>query len=385
MAQVSPTPSSARRYDIDWLRVLAVLLLVPFHVALTFVLNPNSVVYIKDTVNSEFLDRFAGFLAQFQMLLLFVIAGEAAFFALRKRSAGQFTGERVLRLLVPLLFGVAVLLPPMTYLWRVSVGAAPDFLTHYLGFFTLGDITGRDGSFTPAHLWFILFLFFFSLLALPLFLLLRRPGSRAFLRALAGFFEKRLALWLLAVPLALAAAANILGAQNPLYYLLLFIIGYFLATDERCQKAIDRDAPIALVVALALEVLRQTWHPQFAEGSLPWALHGIAFHLGRLTLTLAILGYGHRLLNRAGPVFHYLVETSYPFYILHLPVATLVGYFIVRLQAVVAVKYLLIVILATGLTFLLCEIVRRIPALRFLFGMKQIRKAVPVAVPAPAH
>ena len=44
-----------RRYDLDWLRVLGVLLLVPFHVALIFVLDPYTIMYIKDVVNSRLL------------------------------------------------------------------------------------------------------------------------------------------------------------------------------------------------------------------------------------------------------------------------------------------------------------------------------------------
>ena len=101
--------SQERRYDLDWLRVFGVLLLVPFHVALIFVLNPNSIMYIKDVVNSPVLDEAAGFVHMWHMPLLFMISGGATYFALGFRSAGQYIRERFLRLFIPFLFGVLTL------------------------------------------------------------------------------------------------------------------------------------------------------------------------------------------------------------------------------------------------------------------------------------
>ena len=75
----SPT---TRRYDLDWLRTLAVLLLVPFHALLIFVQDPNSVVFMKDTADSFYFDRIAGFIHQYHMPLLFIIAGMSTAFSL---------------------------------------------------------------------------------------------------------------------------------------------------------------------------------------------------------------------------------------------------------------------------------------------------------------
>jgi surface polysaccharide O-acyltransferase-like enzyme len=88
---------------------------------------------------------------------------------------------------------------------------------------------------------------------------------------------------------------------------------------------------------------------------------------------LAILGIGHHLLNRGGKVLNYLSEAAYPFYILHFLCLTVVSYFIVQIQAVVLVKYLLIITITFGVTFLVYEGVRRIMPLRFLLGMKPHR------------
>ena len=370
----SPSPST-RRYDIDWLRILAVLLLVPFHGALVFVQNPSSVVYLKDTLDSFYLDRMDGFIDQFHMPILFIIAGMSTYFALGKRSAGQYLRERVLRLVIPLLFGITVLVPPMTYLTQVAKGNPPTFWQHYANFFTIGpDLTGRSGTFTPAHLWFILYLIVFSLVALGLFLLLRRSGSQGFVKSLAWFFEKPLTLLLLVILLALGKAIDILDNLNPIYFFLYFVFGYLLMTDACYQKAIDRDWPVMLVLGVIFEVMRQTWHPNFTEWSLPWILHEMAMHLNRWVWVLAILGIGHRLLNRRGKALSYLTEAAYPIYIIHFLVLTIVSYFIVKIQAAIAVKYLLIVCLTFAVIFLVYEGVRRLPPLRFLLGMKPSRQ-----------
>ena len=146
-------------------------------------------------------------------------------------------------------------------------------------------------------------------------------------------------------------------------------------TDERYQKAIDRDWPLMLLLGVILEVLRETGQPVTVDGTLARALRDVAMEFNRWVWVLAILGIGHRLLNRGGKVLDYLSEAAYPFYILHFLFLTAVTYFVVQIQAGVLVKYLLIVTLTFGVTFLVYEGVRRVMPLRFLMGMKTHRSA----------
>ena len=101
-AKDSVSSPSTRRNDLDWLRTLAVLLVLPFHSLLVFVQNPNSVVFMKDTIDCFNCDRVAGFIDQWHMPVLFIIAGMSTAFALAKRSGGQYLRERVSRLVIPL-------------------------------------------------------------------------------------------------------------------------------------------------------------------------------------------------------------------------------------------------------------------------------------------
>lgn len=372
-----PTSARAtRRADLDWLRVLAVLLLVPFHSALVFNLDPQRIVYMKDVVQSDTLATMAGFIHLWHMPLLFVIAGAASWYALGRRSALAYLGERVQRLLVPLLFGVLALVPLMVNVHWLGRTGAPSVAQAYARFFTgVTDLTGYDGRFTPAHLWFIMYLFCFSALSLPLLRLLQRPRGLPALAALAAWPGT---IYLFAIPLTLGAAVDILGAMNPLYYLLCFLCGYVLAADARFQAAEGRLLPLSTALALTATV---GWFALLDRPLTPWTGRWLAgnvlYQLCRWTWVLAILGAGYRWLRRDSPLLRYASEAAYPFYILHLPVDTLVTFYVIRLHASVAVKYTLIVVLTTLISLAVYDlVVKRIGTLRTLFGIKR-RAAAP--------
>ena len=107
-----------RRYDIDWLRIAAVLLLIPFHTARVF--NVGEDLYAKNPQLSDALERFIVFVGPWHMSLLFVLAGAATWFALGFRSGGRYAGERLQRLLVPFLFGLVVIIPPQAYVGMLT-------------------------------------------------------------------------------------------------------------------------------------------------------------------------------------------------------------------------------------------------------------------------
>jgi hypothetical protein len=342
--------------------------------------DPKHIMYIKDTINSITLKYATGFIFLWHMPLLFVISGSATYFALGFRSAGQYIRERFLRLFVPFIFGVVTFMPFTTYIHYFGQPNAPSFWDHYIGFFrfNLNDLAGYHGTFTPGHMWFILYLFFFSLVALPLFLALRTDGGRKIIKSLATLTGIPGFLFLWVIPLALVASLNILGDKNPVYFLLVFLYGYILASEPRFQETIQRITWIALAFGI-FEAFFRNLVPQerFAEWSMQWIALGLMYELGRWALTLAILGLGRRYLSRANRVLSYGSEAAMPFYLLHMTFSTLAGYFVIQLDAPVAVKYPLIVILATGLTLAVYELlVRRWNIMRFFFGLKLMRKEI---------
>jgi membrane-bound acyltransferase YfiQ involved in biofilm formation len=115
----------------------------------------------------------------------------------------------------------------------------------------------------------------------------------------------------------------------------------------------------------------------FAEWTAQWMVLGLMYQMGRWMLTLAVLGLGHRFLNFTNRILQYASEAAMPFYLLHMSFSVVTGYFVIQLNAPIAVKYPLIVVVATGLTLLAYELVRRWNMTRWLFGMKPAKKDVP--------
>jgi len=313
------------------------------------------------------------------MPMLFIISGAATYFALGYRSVGQYIRERFLRLFIPLAFGILTFVPFTIYIQHSDVLSLQE---GYIGFFhiDLNQLDGMNGAFTPAHLWFILFLFVFSLAGLPIFQWLRSEKGRRVIESLATAMQAPLSLTVLGIPLTFAAATGILGAMNPLYYFLVFFYGFVLASDSRFQQSIDRLTWVVLVYGIFAATLNAivptesytAWTPQ-------WMASGLIYQMGRWALTLATLGLGHRFLNFTNHVLQYASEAAMPLYLLHMTFSVVTGDFVIQLDAPVAVKYPLIVLVATGLTLLAYELIRRWNVARLLFGMKPFKKDVSVS------
>ena len=217
------TSSPERHHDLDWLRALGALLLVPFHVALIFVFDPFTIMYIRDSVNSRVLAEVTGFIHMWHMPMLFMISGAATWFALGHRSAGEYIRERSLRLFLPLVFGILTYVPFTIYIQHSDILSLQE---GYAGFFRIdwNQLDGMNGAFTPAHLWFILFLFVFSLVGLPLFKWLRTQKGRSVIARLGTATRHPLSLIVFGIPLTLAAATGILGDMNPVKYPLIVLV-----------------------------------------------------------------------------------------------------------------------------------------------------------------
>src|SRR5574344_83351 len=148
-----------RKHYLDNIRWIFILALIPFHAAMAWN-NWGEGNYIKFG-SSIVLSSFIYLLSPWYMPMLFVIAGMSANFSLRKRSFGAFVGERVTKLFIPLVAGLLTIAALMAYIGDCfNNHYTGNFFTHYGVFFSqVTDFSGYDGFFTPAHLWFLLFLF----------------------------------------------------------------------------------------------------------------------------------------------------------------------------------------------------------------------------------
>jgi glucan biosynthesis protein C len=375
-----------RRWDIDWLRVLAVLLLFPFHTGMIF--HPQWNWYIKNNQLSNALSYLLSFVHPWHMPLLFTLAGGATWFALRKRSGGQYAVERFKRLLIPFIFGLLVLIPPQSYYGlRNHSDYAESFQRFYPHFFKMipEDMDGFFlGGFTFGHLWFISYLFVFSLVALPLFLLLKRETGERLIRRLAAFFTLPGTILLLAIPIYVMDRL-IDFDPDPLYYITFFIYGYILMADARFGEAIDMHKGAALIlgpVVLAL-ALRLAGERPWPAGLPDWIepIVDVYYNFGFASwfTILALLGYGRLFLSFSNRFLRYFGEASYPLYILHQTVIVVIGYYVLQwgTWAGLGVKFVTVLVVAFVATVVLYDLlVKRTNVTRFVFGMRTKKRPV---------
>ena len=136
-------PPIPRHYGLDWLRVAAFAILIVYHVGMVFV--PWGF-HAKSAHGADWVVLPMLAVNAWRLSLLFVVSGYASRALLtRAHGPGGFLRQRSLRLLVPLAFGVAVIVPPQSWVelvtqhgYRAGFGT---FWTHdYFRFGRLGGI-----------------------------------------------------------------------------------------------------------------------------------------------------------------------------------------------------------------------------------------------------
>jgi glucan biosynthesis protein C len=377
-----------RQNDLDWVRILAVLLLIPFHTARIF--DTFEPFYVKNKDLSAALTYIIiFFFNKWQMAVLFLVAGASSWYALGSRSGGQYVLERLKRLMIPFVFGTLVLAPPQMYFALLHRSSATgSFLRYYPSFFQLrppgmSDYTGV--GFTWVHLWFILNLFVISLVALPLLLGLKTKVGRRITAGLAGFLGKGPAVLLLALLVPFVRLLPDIDGKPFFLYLLFFLYGFLLMSEAGLRKSLENNRWVALILALACTAIDYAVAlsgARFARFSLPDVLLFFANSFNAWFLLLAILGFAQKYLNADSKLLQYARGAAYPFYLLHQTVIVIVGFYVVQWQAAVLLKFLVICIVSLVLTVLLYDlVVRRVNVIRFLFGMKPKIRRIKAAQP----
>jgi glucans biosynthesis protein C len=388
--------TNERRYDLDWLRVIAIVLLLYFHTAMIFAAELDW--HIRSEETSHALLEFNFFLSRWRMALLFLISGIGTGFALGSRTAGPYLRERFTRLVVPVVFGMLVIVPPQIYFERLADGAG---FASYLHFWpsVLELRPYPEGNMSWHHLWFVVYLFLYSVAALPLFLYLRSEAGRPLRERIARWL-RRASLYVLALPLGFVMAALLPifpGPQDVVsdwahlaYYFLFFVYGYVLYGVPELWSEVERrrrtSLGLAILCILVINVLR--WND--ADPALGYSLASAGYRglhaMNSLCWVLAILGYGRRHLNVRNRFLDYANEGIYPFYILHQTVIVMVGYYAVQVRDDAMTMFWFVSTVSLILTVAAYEfLVRPYPVTRFLFGMKpRPAPALGFAAPAPA-
>jgi peptidoglycan/LPS O-acetylase OafA/YrhL len=377
--------NSERRYYLDWLRVLAVLLLIYFHAAAIFYQGDLGTFYVTNSEVSQIAELFILFVHQWHMPLFFFLSGAASWFSLEARTAGQYAKERFQRLLIPFMFGTLILVPPQVYYHRLQTsGERFSYLQFYPQFF---NGIRPTGNFEWAHLWFVIYLFVFSLIALPILVWLKQATGKRWYTELSLKLEQLRSIFYLALPLMIIEAffrPRWIGFQNlyddwanVLLYLTYFFYGYVFFVNEHLWQIVDRQKALifgAAVMGMSMlfglwitdAVPTRSYSPPYMIYQAFRGLNAWCWVIALLSLARSHLNFHHRLLK-------YASEASYPFYLLHQSIVVAIGSYGVQWQMGIPQKFIIISTGALGVTVGLYElIVRRFNLVRFCFGLKPI-------------
>lgn len=386
--------SDARRYDLDWLRIGAFGLLILYHIGMFYVSWPW---HVKSSQTGpevwQVVQPLMLLSNPWRLALLFLIAGCATRFMADRLPRGTMAKLRSWRLLLPVVFGMLVIVPPQTYYEVVQQMNFDDgwlaFYAKYLGFHQ-GFRSNHAPLIVPTwnHLWFVVYLWVYTMLLLAMRPLLHRLP----LRRIAALLRQPLVLLLLPplfVGLLRLTLRPVFGETHALVgdwylhalYFAMFLFGYGIARHDGIWLTIERLRWIALMLAVTMyaamlwAVVTKTGGPIMSLARpFIWALDQWAW-------ILMLLGFARRFMNFDSPARRYLTDAVFPYYILHQTAIVVLGHHLTKLGLPVGVEAAILVLGTAAVCVVGYEIVRRVGVLRPVFGLKsdvpvRIRPAV---------
>ncbi len=348
-----------RKHYLDNLRTIMILFLFPVH---TFMIwnNYGTKFYVWGGEN-DLLSSLIIIVNPWIMALLFVIAGMCARYSLEKRSTKEFVKERISRLLIPFIGGMLLLIPfQALYARKFFFGYTGNIFDHLKYFFThLTDLSGYDGALTPGHLWFILFLFIISLVAL---LVTKYIPYKKVARKLEKL--NILEIILLFIPVWLMYYLGNFGGYSIGKYFSLYLLGYYLFSSEKnIEKLLDNRKTILSLFCISQLTLVILYYKFSYYGDLYVNFVG---WLG----VLSCLIIGKLYLNKENKITNYFKKASFPIYILHQTILVIIGYYVLNLIDNMILQISIIICGSFILTIVVYEIISKIPVLKRLIGVR---------------
>ena len=343
-----------RRYDIDWLRVIAIGLLLIYHIAIIFQPWALFIGFIRSDESMEGLWKPMTMLNVWRIPLLFYVSGMGVYFAIRKRNWKQLLLERGTRILVPFLFGIVAVSP--------------------LHIFALQHYYGQPFSYYPhaGHLWFLGNILIYVLVFTPLFFWLKHHEEGK----LKSIIQRTMSnpIGPLAINLLFVIEVNLTKPSVFEMYVdtwhgfflgfLAFLFGFvFVYSGNAFWETIKKWRWGYLGLAAALYTLRLIEFQLQAPGYL-MAIESNLWIIGWL-------GVGYRYLNKGSNLLTYLSQAAYPVYIIHMVALYLGASLFLPLEIAIEWKFVLIVLFTGIFCYVIYEfIIRRVRWIRPLFGLR---------------
>jgi hypothetical protein len=396
-----PSGKPVRLHYIDWVRLLATIGVFLYHATRPFGQLEGQIK--NDEISVLITVIFLLFLGPFGMPLFFMMAGASTKFALTRRTGSQYAMERIQRLVIPFMVGVIVLTPLEFYIqWVFNGEFEGSFLSFLPEFFRSILSPSLPELLNPSifetygfHLWFLGFLFSFSMISLPIFLWLKSDTGGRFILRLAGLWERRGGFFLFIIPIMLARL--ILQPLFPEYtswadftfFLLYFIYGYIIYSNERFMNVVKRDWKLALATGIG-STLAMIGIAVILESSQPglvseWYVNNdylgfyvtwILISINSWSWVIVALYVSGRKLNFRNKWLEYGQEALLPFYVFHQLVIFVFAFYILKWDAGILPKLTALILSSFVTTLASHEFVfKRFKPTRALFGMKPRSKS----------
>ncbi|WP_423818370.1 acyltransferase family protein [Salinimicrobium sp. TIG7-5_MAKvit] len=348
-----------RRYDIDWLRVIAIGLLLIYHIAIVFQPWAMFIGFIRSEELMESLWKPMSMLNIWRIPLLFYVSGMGVYFAVQKRNWKELLLERSKRILLPYIFGVIAIVPLHFLIFQKYYHLPLGYYAH------------------QGHLWFLANIFVYILIFFPLFFYLKKIRDSRFVRKISSWM--RYPAGPLSATIFFALEVLLVKPQVFEMYaetwhgfflgMIAFFFGFFfIFIGETFWQTVFKWKWLYLGLALTLCLVRFTLFNLVPPAYL-LALESNCW-------IFAIFGLGFKYLNKPGHTLTYLSQAAYPVYIIHMFVLYAASMIILPFDLPVFLKFVTIVAFTGIGCFVIYEFgIRRIYFLRPFFGLKWKSKA----------
>lgn len=346
--------NTERRYDIDWLRVIAIGLLLIYHIAIIFQPWALFIGFIRSEEPLEGLWRAMSMLNVWRIPLLFYVSGMGVYFALRKREWKALWLERGRRILIPFVFGILAISPLHMLVFQQYYSLPLSYYPH------------------AGHLWFLGNILIYVLLLTPLFFWLKKNETGKVGRSISSLMR---------------------NPFGPLVIMLFFVMEVVLVKPQVFEMYVDTWHGFFLgLLAFLFGFLFVYSGSSFWETAKKWrwgyigvagvlyVIRLMVFQLKAPDYLMAIesnlwifgwLGMGYKYLNRGSKTLTYLSQAAYPIYIIHMVALYLGGLIFLPLEIAVELKLISIIIFTSLFCLIGYELViRRIKIIRPLFGLR---------------
>jgi glucan biosynthesis protein C len=373
-----------RRYDLDWLRIIAFGLLILYHVGMFYV---SWGWHVKSVYASPAVEPLMRLVNPWRLALLFFISGVAIRFATDKaESLRRFAWSRVVRLGMPLIFGIYVWVMLQAY---YQVRQSGEFTGSIFAFYP--DYVALKQAFTTItptwnHLWYLAYLLIYILITLAFLPWLRRiPESRAW-EALTG--KPLVVVFALILPFTInetwlsphfpTTHELINDWAHHAHRFMIFLVGYFVAKDAYFWRSVGKVWKFAPLLAIASWMVSRNgqliadWAREFLSETQLRFLLNYAATLYAWSCILTLLGFGQRFLNRESSQLRYLTGAIFCYYVLHQTITIIAGYYLTEYRLGVTVESILVLLITVAGCVVGYELIRRVPKIGILFGVHEV-------------